>query len=179
MVHFQSSRLSEMSLFVPHGNDIFTQSLYSQAFSIRILKMQLNCLLSSTVFDEKYEVSVILFFFFPLCTICFLNFILQSAFSLGRSRTIALSLVFWNLTTMSPLSIWHLSFFLLWSSGYFWSEDSYISLTLENFLLLSFEVFYSTYPLYPLVLLDVGTYESIFRVPNFSFILFISCQGIP
>ena len=70
MVHFQSSRLSEMSLFVPHGNDIFTQSLYSQAFSIRILKMQLHRLLSSTVFDKKYEVSVIIFFF-PLCTICF------------------------------------------------------------------------------------------------------------
>lgn len=60
-----------MSLFVPHGNDIFTQSLYSQAFSIRILKRQLHRLLSSTVFDENLR-SVWYSFFFPCVQSAFL-----------------------------------------------------------------------------------------------------------
>ena len=89
----------------------------------------------------------------------------SSAFSFFLREIKAMSLVFWNLTTMSPLSTWHLFFLLFWSLGHCCSEDSCISLTLDIFLLLRYLIpFIHSVLLLKRVQVDVGsTWQSLPR----------------
>ena len=129
----------------PYEN-IFTWDRCAYAFSIRILKAQLHCLLPSAVIDEKCEVKVILLPCHPPPPYSLL-FLSKKPICFFLREIKALSLVFWNLTTMSPRSTWHLSFFPFWSFGHFFPEDSCFG---HFSSILSFELFYPICPLCPL-----------------------------